>query len=87
MNAYLQVEVYFEQMSMEDWAQEVTVIPGLGAELVQMWNYCQKIGFFGGERGGTKIITEVSQLLAKLCSTLTVLLTRARRTAIKDAKL
>jgi hypothetical protein len=60
LNDWLPIDVYFEEMSMDEWAREVTVIPGLGPELAEMWNYCEKIGYFGGEHGGTRIITEVS---------------------------
>jgi len=59
LNKHLPVEVYFEETSIEDWASKVTVVPGVGLELAEMWKYCEKVGYFGGEKGGARIITEV----------------------------
>lgn len=59
LNDLLPIEVYYEQVSMEQWAREVTIIPGLGMELAEMWQYCEKVGYFGGEAGSTRKITEV----------------------------
>ncbi|KAK5030404.1 hypothetical protein LTS07_005188 [Exophiala sideris] len=58
INNQLPVEVYFEQTTMEEWAAMVDFIPGLGMELAQMWSYCEKVGYFGGQNGGTRIITD-----------------------------
>ena len=60
VNKQLPFEVYFEETSLEDWAERVTLIPGLGMELAQMWKYSETVGYFGGDRGGTSSITEVS---------------------------
>jgi len=60
LNKHLPVQVYFEQTSMKDWSDRVSLIPGLGWELAEMWNYCESVGYFGGEEGGTVPITKVS---------------------------
>ncbi|KEF60503.1 uncharacterized protein A1O9_02064 [Exophiala aquamarina CBS 119918] len=57
LNHELPIEIYYEQVSMEDWAREVTIIPGIGKELAEMWNYCENVGYVGGETGHTRKIT------------------------------
>jgi hypothetical protein len=54
-------EVYFEETSMEEWAKEATVVPGVGQELAEMWNYVGTIGYFGGDAVAIRRITEVWQ--------------------------
>jgi hypothetical protein len=71
LNDQLPIEVYYEQVSVERWAREVTIIPGLGMELAEMWQYCEKVGYFGGEAGNTSRITEVGSLPCHLRNMLT----------------
>lgn len=65
LNAHLPVSVYFEETSVEEWSKYFTVIPGIGMEVAEMWKYCETIGYFGGEAGGTIPITDVSCKLSK----------------------
>ena len=59
LNKHLPIQVYFEQTSMNDWSDRVTMIPGLGWELAEMWEYCESVGYFGGEEAGAVPITMV----------------------------
>lgn len=61
LNKHLSGEFYIEEVSVDAWAKEVP-IPGFGLELAEMWKYVEKVGYFGGEKGETTIITEVSLL-------------------------
>ena len=60
LNKHLGIQVYVEETSLQDWSDRVSVIPGIGWELAEMWNYCESVGYFGGENGGTVPITQVS---------------------------
>lgn len=59
-------EVYFEETSIEDWSAHVAALPEFGVELAEMWKYCEKVGYFGGDKGGARIITDVSTSRATL---------------------
>ena len=59
LDKHLPIQVYFEQTSMKDWSDRVSLIPGLGWELAEMWKYCESVGYFGGEEGGAVPITTV----------------------------
>ena len=59
LNKHLPVDIYFEECSIDHWAAQITFIPGLGLELAQMYHYFQTVGYFGGDGGGSRPITEL----------------------------
>ena len=63
LNENLSVEVYFEETSLQEWSNRVSIIPGLGRELAEMWSYCELVGYYGGEEGDTVPITKVGGIL------------------------
>ncbi|KAK5052031.1 hypothetical protein LTR84_002835 [Exophiala bonariae] len=61
LNRQIAGKVYFEETSVDSWANLMSP-PGLGLELAEMWKYVEEIGYFGGDKGGTTIITEVRKM-------------------------
>lgn len=64
LNKQIPHEIYFEETSISAWTEEVP-IPGFGLELAEMWKYVEEIGYFGGDQGGTTIITKVRPMLKR----------------------
>lgn len=64
LNKQIPHEIYFEETSIPDWAEKIP-IPGFGLELAEMWKYVEEVGYFGGDKGGTRIITEVRTIYPK----------------------
>lgn len=62
LNQQFAGKVDFKETSVETWA-DLMPVPGLGLELAEMWKYVEEIGYFGGDKGGTTIITEVREIL------------------------
>jgi len=79
-------EVYFEETSLQDWADKVP-IPGVGLELGEMWKYVEEVGYFGGDKGGTRIITEVRTAKTQMGLATDIVTVEVRGGAYKDRRL
>ncbi|EXJ82939.1 hypothetical protein A1O3_06756 [Capronia epimyces CBS 606.96] len=60
LNNHLPVEVYFEETSVDAWAGLVVFDREVGLGLAEMYKYCETVDYFGGQEGGTTIITELA---------------------------